>query len=82
MSDSIKPMTVVVVAIMPDGNPRLRIEGRGSLGDLMLAAKTLELEAASEHGRMKMAAAVDARRRSIEVVPEGAVPPELLKKEA
>lgn len=81
MSDAIKPMTVVVVAIFPDGTTRMKVEGRATIADVMLAAKHMELESADAYSRSKMAQIVEERRKQIAVVPEGAIPAELLKRE-
>lgn len=81
MSNEIKPMTIFVVAVMPDGTTRFRSDGRAHLGDLLLAAKDLDLRAASAFQRAEVEAAVQSRRNQIAVVPEGAIPPELLKRE-
>lgn len=66
MSDQIKPMTLVVLAVMPDGTTRMKVEGRSSVADVMLCAKHLELEAAHAFGRMKLAQAVDAGPRIVQ----------------
>ena len=70
----IKPMTVVVLAVMPDGTTRMKVEGRSAVADVMLASKHLELEAAYQFERMKMAQAMDGGRR---VVAVPALPPDL-----
>ena len=73
MSNEIKPMTVVVVAVMPDGSARMKVEGRSSVADVMLAAKLLELEADHTYQRMKAAQAMESNPRVVGV-PAGVIP--------
>ena len=66
-------MTVVVIAIMPDGGTRLKVEGRSSVPDILLAAKLLELEADHVFQRMKVAQAMESNPRVVGV-PAGVIP--------
>ena len=76
MSNEIKPMTVVVIAIMPDGSTRMKVEGRSSVADILLASKYLELEAADAFSKLKVnqaIAAARAERGGIVQAPAGAL---------